>query len=263
MDDKTQVGALLKAGRRARGVRQSELADELGFSSAALSHVEAGKNSASPDVLRAYAEKIAHPGKVEALIRALTSSDFIDPRSIAELITPDDPQHFLAIYREVVGNSSRRAPSERRASSSLRSSNRMWSSRPELPGRELWHQVISALQDHFQRRGGKVVIPGREVSDFGTGFPISADIIELTQSLVIEVKTSPMFKHSWVPAAIGNAVLLSDHDFRFALCVTAPRDFRGRDEVVRALHKYGVQLLWAMVDVNDDGDIRSIQIIAD
>ena len=97
--------------------------------------------------------------------------------------------------------------------------------------------------------------PRRTVFDFSPVFLISADIIEFTKSIAIEVKTSPMVKHSWVPVAVGNAVWTCGHDFRFDLCVTAHEDFRNRDEVIRALRRYGVQPFWAMVDVDHAGDI--------
>jgi hypothetical protein len=119
---------------------------------------------------------------------------------------------------------------------------------------------VSALQDHLQSRGGKVVLPGRDMSDFGTGFPISCDLIELNDSLVIDVKVSAVFNPRWVSAAIGNAVLLREHGFRFVLCVTSSPDFRGRDDVIRALSKHGVQLWWAKVDVDDEGFIGDVDI---
>jgi hypothetical protein len=98
------------------------------------------------------------------------------------------------------------------------------------------------------------------MSDFGTGFPISSDLIELTDSLVIDVKVSPVFNPRWVPAAIGNAVLLREHGFRFALCATSSPDFRGRDDVIRALSKHGVQLWWARVDIDDEGFIVDVEL---
>jgi transcriptional regulator with XRE-family HTH domain len=258
MDERLLVGALMKAGRRTRRVRQSFLADELGYSSAALSHVEAGKNRPSDEMLEVYARHLAAPGQAELLVRLLSDPESVRPEAVAELITPEDPAHFLAMFKEVTTKYSRRNSGER-LSSGFRSSSRQWSSRGEPSSKETLERVVSALQDHLQNRGGKVVLPGRDMSDFGTGFPISSDLIELTDSLVIDVKVSPVFNPRWVPAAIGNALLLREHGFRFALCVTSPPDFRGRDDVVRALRKYDVQLMWARVDIDDDGLIADIK----
>ena len=96
------------------------------------------------------------------------------------------------------------------------------------------------------------------MSDFGTGFPISSDLIALTESLVIDVKVSPVFNPRWVPAAIGNAVLLREHGFRFALCVTSSPDFRGREDVIKALRRHDVRLMWANVDIDDEGFIVDV-----
>ncbi|MGA1035921.1 MAG: helix-turn-helix domain-containing protein, partial [Ilumatobacteraceae bacterium] len=85
MDERLLVGALLKAGRRARRVRQSFLADELGYSSAALSHVEAGKNRPSDEVLEVYARHLAAPGKAELLVRLLSDPETVRPEAVAEL----------------------------------------------------------------------------------------------------------------------------------------------------------------------------------
>jgi len=259
MDNRLHVGALLKAGRRARRVRQSFLADELGYSSAALSHVEAGKNRPSEELLRVYAEHLAAPGRKDQLFRLLSGPDPVRPEDVAALVTPEDPGHFLAIFKEVTSKYSRRQSSDRFSSSGLRSSSRLRSSSSEPSSKALLQHVVSTLQDHMQRQGGKVVLPGRDMSDFGTGFPISADLLDVSQSLVIDVKVSPVFNPRWVPAAIGNAVLLREHGFRFALCVTSSPDFKGRDDVVRALRQYDVRLIWTKIDVDDNGELRSVR----
>ena len=259
MDERLHLGALLKAARRARRVRQSFLADELGYSSAALSHVEAGKNRPSDELLQVYAEHVAAPGKKDEFIRLLASPDLARPEGVATLVTPDDPGHFLALFKEVTSKYSRRPSSDRLSSSSVRSSRRQRSPFGEPSSKELLEHVVSALQEHMQNQGGKVVLPGRDMSDFGTGFPISADLLDISQSLVIDVKVSPVFNPRWVPAAIGNAILLREHGFRFALCVTSSPDFKGRDDVVRALRQYDVRLIWTEVDVDDEGELRSVR----
>ena len=94
MDTRT-IAAVLKVGRKLRGIRQEDLARVIGVSAPALSHVESGRNQASDRVVEAYARAIVGPGHEARFIDLLFSTDDSTLGDLADLVDPGSPSRFL------------------------------------------------------------------------------------------------------------------------------------------------------------------------
>ena len=261
MFDQRFVGTVLKAGRKLRGLRQGQMAAELGLTSAALSHVESGRNAASPRVLETYARALVGTERAPALMELLLTGD---PRRLSELaimISPDDPREFLTIVDDLRGSSTLQTRSNewRQISSYVeRKLDSRIGERSLLDRKKMMEQrerAVEALQDFIRGRGGRVLISGRESSDFGMGFPLRCDLIETTNSLVFEVRQSHRFESRFVAEMVGKAVLLKERGFTLVLCLLSPPMSKFDEKAIEAVRSHGGRVTWIDSDLESFDEV--------
>jgi transcriptional regulator with XRE-family HTH domain len=195
MPNKRALGLILKTARKSRGIRQGDISPELGITPAALSHIEAGRNTASPEVLEAYARHLVKSDDVHRLVRALLSVDSDSLTEISALLNPSDPEGFEKYITQAIASHGESSRMSQWNFSPLDSVPRraMWSMTKESSNSKSFHErdsVTRALRSFIIERGGKVLIAGRESSDFGLGFSMKCDLVETTKSLVIWASNS-------------------------------------------------------------------------
>lgn len=258
MASKRLTGIILKTARSARGIRQSDIASELGVTSAALSHIEAGRNTASRQVLQAYAERLVGNRDAGRLVKLLEPESTDNLAKIAELINPSDPKAFEEFVREAT------VPSHQ----PRHDTSWNFASFDAVPLRALSSRTIreersatlderdaltKALRHFIADRGGRTLIAGRDSSDFGMGFSVKCDLIETTHSLVIEIRAANRSEARVIPELVGKSVLLNEQGFKFVLCFTAPPTSRLDEVAMATVRRFGAAVIWAQ-----DGGPREI-----
>lgn len=254
MFDQRFLGAVLKAGRKLRGLRQGQMAAELGLTSAALSHVESGRNAASPRVLETYSRALVGAERAPALRELLLSGDPDRLGELATMINPENPREFLALFEDLRGNANvqlRRNEWRQFSSFAERKIDPRFGERSLVDRRRLIEErerAIEALQDVIRIRGGRALIAGRESSDFGMGFPLRCDLIETTKSLVLEVRQTHRFDPRVVAEMVGKAVLLKEHGFTLVLCLLSPPMSKFDERAIAAIRAHGGRVTWITAD---------------
>lgn len=249
MFSRSIVGAILKAARRARGVRQGALAEELGMSQAALSHVESGRNAASQKVLEVYARRLVGPQAAPEFIELLNTGTPSSLARIAELVAPSNPKLFEATVDQLVSSKESRSPRSDWFEAGFQASAlQTVSSRPSRFDRstsfEERDDVMRALRSYITERGGRVLLAGRDSSDFGLGFPIKCDLIETTHSLVIEMRSPNRHDSRFLTEVVGKAVLLRDYGFKYVLCFLSPPSSKLDVISMETARRYGAAVIW-------------------
>lgn len=263
MFDQRFLGAVLKAGRKVRGLRQGQMAAELGLTSAALSHVESGRNAASPRVLETYTRALVGAERAPALRELLLSGDPDRISELASMINPENPREFLALFEDLRGGSNvqfRRNEWRQFSTLSERKVDPRFGERSLLDRKKMIEQrerAVEAIQEVIRSRGGRALIAGRESSDFGMGFPLRCDLIETTKSLVFEVRQSHRFDPRFVAEMVGKAVLLKEHGFTLVLCLMSPPMSKFDERAIEAIRTHGGRVAWMAADVESfDGIVR-------
>jgi len=259
MASKRLTGIILKTARTSRGIRQGDIASDLGISQAALSHIEAGRNTASHQVLEAYAKRLVGSRDSAKLIKYLEAGATDSLPAIAELLNPNDPEGFERFVMDAAQTDrrSRREPSWSFASYEavpLRAAS-MFSTRDERSSASANRDVVTvALRKFIAQRGGKTLLPGKDSSDFGMGFSLKCDLIEATRSLVIEIRSANRFESRFVAEVVGKTVLLREQGFQFVLCFTAPPTSRIDEVACETARRFGAAVIWAQTeDLDDEG----------
>lgn len=257
MLDKRTLGLILKTARKARGIRQEDIAPDAGITAAALSHIEAGRNAASPTVLKAYAHLLVNNQDVPRLLSLLSEGDPSSLSEISALLNPKDPEGFekhIVDSRDSPGaptrmsqwNFSRLDSVPRRALQSVTSHSVTSQTSNEK------EDVMQALRSFIVGKGGRVLIAKRDSSDFGLGFSVKCDLVETTHSLVIEVKSANRFESRFIPEMVGKSVLLKEQGFRFVLCFTASPTSRLDQIAAASARHHGALVIWPETLTFDD-----------
>lgn len=257
MIDKRTLGLILKTARKARGIRQEDISPDAGVTAAALSHIEAGRNTASPAVLQAYARYLVNTEDIPRLVHALSSGDSSSLSEISALLNPKDPEGFEKHIMDSLaspGRSSRMAQwnfstldsAPRRALQSITSHSVTSQTFDERDS------VTQALRSFIINKGGRVLIAKRDSSDFGLGFSVKCDLVETTHSLVIEVKAASRFESRFIPEMVGKSVLLKEQGFRFVLCFTASPTSRLDEIAAESARQHGALVIWPVTLTFDD-----------
>ena len=277
MLDRSQLGAVLRAGRKIRRVKQSDLAAALDISAPALSHVEAGRNQPSDRVLELYANAIVGTERSGDLIALLLRVDDSQISEVANFISPERPENFLDAYREArrKSTSSRSAPLEQRMMSwqshvdgdddespvsrgmrstssfpqVLKSSSRIVASHPPtsmFSARlvEDKKSISQQLIDVIKVNGGQALLTKTKTFEFGSGVSIHCDLIDITNKIAFELKNVDRLDSKTVVRAVGTAELLRNEGFRYVLCVTADPGSRDNSAALQTLESRGVSVIW-------------------
>ena len=269
MADRLSIGSVLKAARQARRVQQTLIATRAKVSSAALSHVESGRNHPNVETLKAYAQCVVEPADASEFIEILRSSDQLPLGRLSELVSPDDPDRFLLLYDEAYrrGNAKsdvsteghldsspgRRLPTAApiasapttRLSSSWLSPSRQ---NPPIRGVVDGESLVRSLQLFLTSRGSRPLIPGGHSSDLGFGVQVSCDLIEMTRSLVFEVKSPNLVSDDVLIDLIGKSSLLKMNDFSFIVCLTNEPTTDEQKTLVETLRRGGAKVIWPNSD---------------
>lgn len=277
MADRLSVGSVLKAARQARKVRQTKIAERAEVSSAALSHVEAGRNHPTIGTLKAYAEFVVDPEDTEEFFDILRGSDLLPLPRLAQMISPTNPERFLLLYKEA-----RRRGKARSEISTDRSVNegvqpsliaeqhsgltgasfgapsrsgKSSSSQFSVAARAEMEKVSQRLQQYLTKNGGRPIIPGGPSSDLGFGVSIECDLIEMTRSLVFELKSLHHLEDLRIVEMIGRASLLRMHEFQLVICLLSRPETPTAQKVTDILRKAGASVIWATTegDPEDQG----------
>lgn len=270
MADRLSIGSVLKAARQAKKVRQTEIAKQAGLSSAALSHVEAGRNQPTIGTLQAYAHFVVASDDQEEFLRILRGSDLLPLPRLAELISPADPDNFLLLYDdarrrgsmrsdmssgrspEVLLESELSAPNlsfsrltSRQLTSDLRISNHeTLSHRPSVDA----ERVLATMRDFLALKGGRPIVPGGPTSDLGFGVQVACDLIEMTRSLVVELKSLDRLVDQETIELMGKTSLLKMHDYEFVVCLISRPTEASHLRAVDMLRRAGAKIVWPNPD---------------
>ena len=278
MLDRSQLGAVLRAGRKIRRIKQSSLAEALDIGAPALSHVEAGRNQPSDRVLELYANAIVGPERSRDLIALLLRVDDSQISEVAEFISPERPDDFLGAYRDALRKSTRSRPVrlEQRVMS--------WNARDDddydddyLPSQGLrstssFHQVLKSspqiiashppssmfstrlvedkksvsqrLVDLIKAIGGQVLLTKTKTFEFGSGVSVHCDLIDITNKIAFELKNVDRLDSKTVVRAVGTAELLRNEGFRYVLCVTSDPRSRDNSGALQTLKAKGISVIW-------------------
>lgn len=265
MADRLSLGSVLKAARQVRGARQGQIADELGVSSAALSHVEAGRNHATRQILTAYAHHVVDEPDQAEFIEIMRGSDQLPLDRLARMINPAEPEKFLLLFEDAhrradfrSDSSTDRGPrSMPPAQSSMGYQSRQAFAPDSLKAvdsfvsdesvQRRWTQEgshLRVLQDFLASHGGKPVITGPQPVDLGIGLEVTADLLEMTHSLIVEFKAlNSTFVKSVMDLA-GKAAVLKANGFQFVVCLTEAPTTDQHIELVELLRKAGASVIW-------------------
>jgi len=287
--DRSQLGAVLRAGRKIRRIKQSDLAEVLDVGAPALSHVEAGRNQPSDRVLELYATAIVGPERSRDLIALLLRVDGSQISEVAEFINPERPDDFVDAYSEALKKSSKSRPirpqqrvmswsplddgdhydDDHPPSQGLRS----MSSFPQLlkssPRVVAFHPPTSfysarlaedkrsvgrRLADLIEARGGQALLTKTKTFEFGSGVSVHCDLIDITNKIAFELKNVDRLDSKTIVRAVGTAELLKNEGFRYVLCVTA--DPRSRDNfgALQTLTSKDILVIWPNNSSIGDGD---------
>jgi transcriptional regulator with XRE-family HTH domain len=246
--DKKTVGRILKTARKARGIRQGEMADLVGKTPAALSHIEAGRNAAPFDVLRIYAEHLFGLEHAGLFLECIEKGDESALRKIASLLDPDRSRRVESYLFEKGFDSADQLISrdwkvvtQNTIPRDFRITYLNTTAPSSFDERE---STIRSLQALITERGGRFLIAGRDSPDFGTGFSMKCDLVETTRSLVIEVRAANRFESRFVTEMVGKAVLLSRQGFQFVLCFSSPPRSKLDLITVELARSFGAKVIW-------------------
>lgn len=269
MADRLSIGSVLKAARQARRVHQTLIATRAKLSSAALSHVESGRNHPNVETLKAYAQCVVEPADTAEFIEILRSSDVLPLSRLSELVSPDDPDKFLLLFDEAYRRGNAKSDSTSRsplnsspsqgfpstapivtAPTTKLSSNLLSTYRQNPPIRAVVAEesLIRALQLFLSSRGSRPIIPGGHSSDLGFGIQISCDLIEMSRSLVFEVKSPNLVSDDVLIDLIGKSSLLNMNDFKFVVCLTTEPATDEYKTLVQTLRRGGAKVIWPKTD---------------
>ena len=278
MLDRATLGALLRAGRSVRGVKQSDLASSIPVTSPALSHVESGRNLPSDRILHAYAEVMVGPETADELVELLLRMSPSEIGAVADLVCPEDPQRFLAEYRNALGKAaaspqSRPEPTDkltkerlselleafeepRTRSFGMRSSSQMFSRPTKLqPLLRIESRISSqtktnlqtteeTLAEFVEANGGQTLSTKTKSYEFGTGVDFRCDLVDIRHRVAYEIKSLDRLVGKTVAEFIGKAALLRKQDFRFVVCLTTPPSNEQQETTISTLKENGVLVIW-------------------
>lgn len=280
MLDRSQLGAVLRAGRKIRRIKQSTLAETLDIGAPALSHVEAGRNQPSDRVLELYANAIVGPERSRDLIALLLRVDDSQISEVAEFISPERPDDFLDAYRDALRKStrSRSVRLEQRVMSwnarddddyddeddyppsqglrSMSSFPQMLKSSPQVIASHPPSSMFSArlvedkksvsqrLVDLIKAIGGQVLLTKTKTFEFGSGVSVHCDLIDITNKIAFELKNVDRLDSKTVVRAVGTAELLRNEGFRYVLCVTSDPRSRDNSGALQTLKAKGISVIW-------------------
>jgi len=245
--NKALTGAVLKASRRLRGIRQADVAADLGLVATALSHVEAGRNMASAEVLRGYGRRLVDEKDVDRFVELMRSGKEGDLQRIAELVFPEDPDQLIQAVSDRLTSGQRGSSQGWNFAPARLDSRRVNYSKPISETPRMFDQrepVMRALQSFIAMLGGRTLLSGRESQDFGMGFSMKCDLVETTHSLVVDVKSTNRFESRAVAEIVGKSVMLNKHGFRYVLCFTAQPNSRTDKLTLELAREYGASVIW-------------------
>jgi len=274
MADRLSIGSVLKAARQSRKVQQTKVAERAQLSSAALSHVEAGRNHPTVGTLKAYAEFVVDPEDIDEFLTILRGSDLLPLNRLAAMISPTDQERFLLLYDEArrrgrarsemstdrtldgpTGSGptadDRTSPNE----SSLDHGSHTWQSSLSRTQRASGAEIEAMsrrLQVYLSERGGRPLVPGGRTSDLGLGVQIACDLIEMTRSLVFEFKSSIQLGDNETVELLGRASLLKMHDFRLVICLLSRPSSAVELNLADMLRRAGASVIWVVPDGEHD-----------
>jgi transcriptional regulator with XRE-family HTH domain len=286
MADRLSLGSVLKAARQARGVQQTTIAERAEVSSAALSHVEAGRNHPTIGTLKAYAEFVVGPEDTAEFLEILRGSDLLPMRRLAQMISPTDTERFLLLYNEAHrrGRARSEISTDRNFSGLTRSSliteeqsdsirenfeppSGSWkssSARSPIAASAEIEELCRSLQQYLTENGGRPIIPGGPTSDLGFGVRVDCDLIEMTKSLVFECKSLDHLEDQEIVELIGRASLLRMYEFQLVICLMSRPETPSEQRVTDMLRKAGASVIWATAEgkpENRDGSFGGDHII--
>ena len=289
MLDRSQLGAVLRAGRKIRRIKQSDLAAALDISAPALSHVEAGRNQPSDRVLELYANAIVGSERSRDLIALLLRVDQSQITEVAEFISPKRPDDFLDAYREALRKSTKSRPvrlEQRVMSWSPQDDDDYYEDDVHLPSQGLrsmssLHQLLKSsprtvashppssmysarlvedkktvsqlLIDLIKARGGQALSTKTRTFEFGSGVSVHCDLIDIANKIAFELKNVDRLDSKTVIRAVGTAELLRNEGFRYVLCVTADPRSRDNSGALQTLESKGISVIWPSdFSISDD-----------
>ena len=256
MADRLSVGSALKAARQATGARQAAIAELMKCSAAALSHVEAGRTKASPELIEKYASQVIDQAKDRARFVEAFSEQVLPVQRLADLVSPDKPQLFVELYWEA-----RRKARERRdedevdiAFNDVR--RELLTSSSAVEASSSPRRVANVLErlTNFLASSGGIALAPRESVVVGSGSRLSCDLMDVTRNLMFEIKTTSAINQKTALELLGSSLLMKKRGFKLVVCLTEmpARD----DEVVSTLRDGDIPVIWPSADDDSafDGD---------
>jgi len=268
----TEIQKLLRAARKFRGLRQSDVADLLDLTPAAVSHFETGRTVPDSQKLLRLARHLVGSDHAARCVEFL--EDPTDPhvQGLAELLSPRNPQDFLNYLHDTPKSRVRishpddgwNTPSREEAPVSrdfgnwslLAGSRSTTNPPPSLRGSaKLLNEydgsrsdsrldVIDFLEQKIRERRGQVARQGRQPLVLDDGTEIRADLVDIANGRIYEVKGSNSYLPQLVAEAIGKSSILHDRKLTYVLCLArAPRD---EDEysMVGRIRSAGGEVIW-------------------